>query len=103
MNTRRVAVRSSERLCEKFFMRRMILLYPRQHLLASSVSMNYIRGRDWEEILLLPEALEDYIGPENPVRSIDAFVGQLEPPLTQPQTHPAPKNRFELSHTLSLC
>ena len=28
-------------------------------------------------MLLLPEALEDYIGPENPVRFIDAFVGQL--------------------------
>jgi len=40
--------------------------------------MNYIRGSDREEILLLPEALEDYIGPENPVRFIDAFVGQLE-------------------------
>jgi transposase len=40
--------------------------------------MNYIRGSDREEILLLPGALEDYIGPENPVRFIDAFVGQLE-------------------------
>ena len=40
--------------------------------------MNYIRGSDREEMLLLPEALEDYIGPENPVRFIDAFVGQLE-------------------------
>ena len=29
-------------------------------------------------MLLLPEALEDYIGPENPVRFIDAFVGQLD-------------------------
>ena len=40
--------------------------------------MNYIRGSDREEILLLPEALEDYIAPENPVRFIDAFVGQLD-------------------------
>jgi transposase len=40
--------------------------------------MNYIRGSDREEILLLPEALEDYIGQENPVRFIDAFVGQLD-------------------------
>ena len=40
--------------------------------------MNYIRESDREEMLLLPEALEDYIGPENPVRFIDAFVGQLE-------------------------
>ena len=29
-------------------------------------------------MLLLPEALEDYITPENPVRFIDAFVAQLD-------------------------
>ena len=29
--------------------------------------MNYIRGSDREEMLLLPEALEDYIGPEKPI------------------------------------
>ena len=26
----------------------------------------------------MPEALEDYLAPENPVRFIDAFVGQLD-------------------------
>ena len=40
--------------------------------------MNYIRGSQREEMLLLPEALEDYIAPENPVRFIDAFVAQLD-------------------------
>jgi transposase len=40
--------------------------------------MNYITGSERGEVLLLPEALEDYIGPENPVRFIDAFVGQLD-------------------------
>ena len=40
--------------------------------------MNYIRGSEREEMLLLPEALEDYIAPENPVRFIDAFVAQLD-------------------------
>lgn len=40
--------------------------------------MNYIRGSDRGEVLLLPEALEDYIEPQNPVRFIDAFVGQLD-------------------------
>ncbi len=29
-------------------------------------------------MLLLPEALEDYIAQENPVRFIEAFVGQLD-------------------------
>ena len=40
--------------------------------------MNYIRGSQREEMLLLPEALEDYIAPENPVRFIDAFVAQVD-------------------------
>ena len=40
--------------------------------------MNYIAGSDRAEVLLLPEALEDYLAPENPVRFIDAFVGQLD-------------------------
>jgi transposase len=40
--------------------------------------MNYIAGSDRSEALLLPEVLDDYIGPENPVRFIDAFVGQLD-------------------------
>ena len=40
--------------------------------------MNYIAGSDRSEVLLLPEALEDYIAAENPVRFIDAFVGQLD-------------------------
>ena len=40
--------------------------------------MNYIAGSDRSEALLLPEVLDDYIAPENPVRFIDAFVGQLD-------------------------
>ncbi len=40
--------------------------------------MNYLRGSDRGEVLLLPEALEDYIAPENAVRFIDAFVEQLD-------------------------
>ena len=40
--------------------------------------MNYIRGSDRGEVLLLPEALEDYIASENPVRFIDALVEQLD-------------------------
>jgi transposase len=40
--------------------------------------MNYIAGSDRGEVLLLPEVLDDYITPENPVRFIDAFVAQLD-------------------------
>ena len=47
-------------------------------LASSDSSMNYIAGSDRTEALLLPEVLDDYIAPENPVRFIDAFVGQLD-------------------------
>ncbi len=40
--------------------------------------MNHIRGADRGEVLLLPEAIDDFITPENPVRFIDAFVAQLD-------------------------
>jgi transposase len=40
--------------------------------------MNYISGSDRGEALLLPEVLDDYIAAENPVRFIDAFVGELD-------------------------
>ncbi len=45
---------------------------------APAPTMNYIAGSDRGEVLLLPEALEDYLAPENPVRFIEAFVGQLD-------------------------
>ena len=40
--------------------------------------MNYIAGSDRGEVLLLPEALEDYLGAQIPVRFIEAFVAQLD-------------------------
>jgi transposase len=40
--------------------------------------MNYVAGVDRQEVLLFPEALEDYITQENSVRFIDAFVAQLD-------------------------
>ena len=30
------------------------------------------------QILLLPEAVDDYVGADNPVRFIDAFVDELD-------------------------
>jgi transposase len=39
--------------------------------------MNHIQGSDRGEVLLFPEAIEDHITPENPVRFIDACVAQL--------------------------
>jgi len=40
--------------------------------------MNHRVGLDRSQTLLFPERLEDYIGPENPVRFLDAFVASLE-------------------------
>ena len=36
--------------------------------------MTYIIGHDRSQPLLLPEAVDDYVGSDNPVRFIDAFV-----------------------------
>src|ERR1700691_6748583 len=40
--------------------------------------MTHITGHDRSQTLLLPEALDDYVGPENPVRFIEAFVEGLD-------------------------
>ncbi len=40
--------------------------------------MPYITGSNRHEVLLFPEALDDYITEDNPVRFIDAFVGNLD-------------------------
>jgi transposase len=41
-------------------------------------SMNHRTGLDRSQTLLFPERLEDYIGAENPVRFLDAFVASLD-------------------------
>ena len=40
--------------------------------------MNHQRGLDRNQTLMFPERLEDYVGAENPVRFLDAFVAQLD-------------------------
>jgi hypothetical protein len=41
--------------------------------------MTHIAGPDRSQTLLLPESLDEYVGQDNPVRFIDAFVDGLEP------------------------
>jgi transposase len=59
----------------------------------------YIEGEDRSQATLLPEYLDDYIGEDNPVRAVDAFVEELdlktlgfegtEPAITgRPSYHP---------------
>jgi transposase len=38
----------------------------------------FIEGQDRSQITLLPECLDDYIGEDNPVRVVDAFVDELD-------------------------
>lgn len=40
--------------------------------------MPHITGHDRSQLLLLPESLDDYVGPDNPVRFIEAFVDGLD-------------------------
>jgi transposase len=40
--------------------------------------MTHITGYDRDQILLLPEAVDDYVAADNPVRFIDAFVEGLD-------------------------
>ena len=40
--------------------------------------MTHIAGDDRTQAVLLPEVLDDYVGPAHPVRFLDAFVAQLD-------------------------
>ena len=40
--------------------------------------MSHIAGLERDQLLLLPEAVADYVGSDNPVRFIDAFVDRLD-------------------------
>src|SRR6201988_5246278 len=43
-----------------------------------NLGMTHISGHDRSQTLLLPEAVDDYVDPDNPVRFIDAFVDGLD-------------------------
>ena len=38
----------------------------------------FVEGEDRTQVALLPERLDDYVAADNPVRVIDAFVGELD-------------------------
>ena len=72
--------------------------------------MTYIAGHDRSQLLLLPEAVDDYVGSDNPVRFIDAFVdgldlaaagfGRVEPKVTgRPAYAPADLLKLYTSRT----
>lgn len=41
-------------------------------------AMAHLSGTDRSQLLLLPESVDDYVGPDNPVRFIEAFVDGLD-------------------------
>jgi len=40
--------------------------------------MDHIQGTDRDQLTLFPEASDDYMAQDNPVRFIDAFVDSLD-------------------------
>jgi transposase len=40
--------------------------------------MRFIEGECRDQVTLLPECLDDFIGEDNPVRIVDAFVDELD-------------------------
>jgi len=46
-------------------------------LLRVVLKMKCIQGQDRSQITLFPDCIEDYVGEDNPVRVIDAFVDSL--------------------------
>ena len=40
--------------------------------------MGYIQGVDRNQVILLPDAIDDYVGTDNEVRAIDAFIDSLD-------------------------
>src|SRR3970282_451489 len=47
-------------------------------LVLGASHMAYIPGADRAQAVFLPEVLDDYVRPDNPVRFLDAFVAQLD-------------------------
>jgi hypothetical protein len=45
---------------------------------AVEAGVMYIAGHDRSQLLLLPDVVDDYVGSDNPVRFIDAFVDGLD-------------------------
>jgi len=38
----------------------------------------YITGQDRQQVTLLPECLDDFIGKDNPIRVVEAFANELD-------------------------
>jgi hypothetical protein len=50
---------------------------PGRNIMVDS-AMAHLSGTDRSQLVLLPEAVDDYVRPDNPVRFIEAFIDQLD-------------------------
>jgi len=55
--------------------------------------MGYIQGADRNQVILLPDTLDDYVGGDNEVRAIDAFINSLDISLMGFKADPAKEGR----------
>ena len=55
--------------------------------------MGYIQGADRNQVILLPDTLDDYVGGDNEVRAIDAFIDSLDIALMGFKAAPAKEGR----------
>lgn len=55
--------------------------------------MGYIQGADRNQAILLPDTLDDYVGGDNEVRAIDAFIDSLDISLMGFKADPAKEGR----------
>ena len=55
--------------------------------------MGYIQGADRNQTILLPDTLDDYVGVDNEVRAIDAFIDSLDVGAIGFKAEPAKEGR----------
>ncbi len=55
--------------------------------------MGYIQGADRNQVILLPDTLDNYVGRDNEVRAIDAFIDSLDISLMGFKAAPAKEGR----------
>ena len=71
-------VRTPKRRLEPVWKTNFRLNETRREAGASHARMNFISGWDRQQVHLLPERIEDYVGPDNLVRFLDAWVDTLD-------------------------
>ena len=74
----------------------------------------FVEGQDRSQLILLPDCLDDYVGEDNPVRIVDAFIDELDlaalgfagvvPEVTgRPAYHPSTLLRFTSTAISTAC